>query len=214
MIRLPLAIGASTLLAACGQGGDEPVTPAPLDEAAITARSAPVAQEFQQQLKAQLVEALQNGGPMAAVSVCKEAAPAIAAAMSADSGAQVSRIATKHRNPAGAVPDAMRGEYDALAAQPVIDGAPAARIWRSGEGEGAQIHYLSAIPMQEQPCSVCHGTNIDPALKAHIDGLYPGDLATGFVPGEMRGALLISWPEEMSEKYKNMGQKLYLPEDQ
>lgn len=188
MMRYIPLLGAAALLAACGQSVE------PLDEAAVAARSAPVAQAFQQQLKAQLVAALQSGGPVAAVSVCKDAAPAIAASMSEESGAKVSRIAAKHRNPQGGVPDEMLAQYDALAKQPMVNGKPANRIWRSGEGDQAQVHFLSAIPMQAQPCSVCHGNNIAPALQTHIDALYPGDQATGFVPGDMRGALLISWP--------------------
>ena len=81
----------------------------------------------------------------------------------------------------------------AIAAAPVVDGKPGRQIVQTGSGGAAKVHFLSAIPMQDQPCSVCHGTNVAPDLEAHIDSLYPGDLATGFAPGELRGALLISW---------------------
>lgn len=196
MARTKILIAAASLplLASCGDGASEA---GPVDEAAVTARSAPVAQEFQQKLKAQLVAALTNGGPETAVSVCSQVAPAIAAAASEESGGEVSRIARKHRNPDAGVPEAMESQYDALAAQPLSDGKPAVQIWRSGEGDNARIHYLSAITMQDQPCSVCHGTAVDPALKQHIDSLYPGDLATGFKPGDLRGAMLISWSADM-----------------
>jgi hypothetical protein len=191
-----LAAAALLALAACA---DEPAPP--LDEAAVIAASAPIAQGFQAELKAQLQAAIKAGGPKGGVSVCQQAAPAIAAAQSEASGAQVSRIAARHRNPAGGVPDELAAAYAALEAAPLTkDGKPARQIVRTGEGSAqggaGQVHFLSAIPMQEQPCSVCHGTNIDPALKAHIDQLYPGDLATGFAPGELRGALLISWDAE------------------
>lgn len=192
MVKANILITAASLplLASCGDGSSEA---GPVDEAAVTARSAPVAQEFQQKLKAQLVAALTNGGPESAVSVCSQVAPAIAAAASEENGAEVSRIARKHRNSDAGVPATMQSQYDALAAQPLSDGKPAVQIWRSGEGENARIHYLSAITMQDQPCSVCHGTAVDPALKQHIDNLYPGDLAIGFKPGDLRGAMLISW---------------------
>ena len=55
-----------------------------------------------------------------------------------------------------------------------------------GSVDGAMV-YLQAIPMKEQPCSVCHGTNIDPAISDAIAAAYPDDLATGFEPGELRG---------------------------
>jgi mono/diheme cytochrome c family protein len=183
-----------TLVALAGLASCASEPPAPaLDEAAVVAASMPIAQGFQAELQAQLKAAIADGGPKGGVSVCQQAAPAIAAAQSDASGAVVSRIAAKHRNPAGGVPDDMRDAYAALAAAPMVDGKPNRQIVQTGSGAGAKVHVLSAIPMQEQPCSVCHGTSIDPDLKAHIDSLYPGDLATGFQPGELRGALLISW---------------------
>jgi hypothetical protein len=180
--------------AACAlNAGDENAMPA---DATVIARSLPIAQEFQAQLKEQLVAALGAGGPETAVRVCKEVAPAIAADQSEASGAQVSRIAERHRNPAGAVRAELRTAYDELAAMPSVDGKPASRVVHTGEGDDARVVYLSAIPMAEQPCSVCHGANIDPALKDVIDGAYPGDTAIGFEPGELRGAMVVSWPRE------------------
>jgi hypothetical protein len=175
--------------------------PAPtIDEAAVIAASVPIAQGFQAELQAQLQAAIADGGPKGGVSVCQQAAPAIAAAQSEVSGAYVSRIAAKHRNPAGGVPPELSDAYAALAAAPLVDGKPGRQIVQTGSGADAQVHFLSAIPMQEQPCLVCHGTNIDPGLKAHIDSLYPGDLATGFKPGDLRGALLISWDADQFAK--------------
>ncbi len=196
MIRnFPLAaIGLA--LAACSQG--DPVADVPvLDEAAVREASAPVAQAFTSALQAQLATALGEGGRMQAVEVCHAEAPRIAAEQSEASGAQVTRISDRNRNPAGAVSVDIAPHYAELLEAPLVDGAPANRIWLSGEGEEARVNFLSAIPMREQPCSVCHGTDIDPALQARIAELYPDDLATGFEPGELRGALLVSWPAEM-----------------
>ena len=185
--RASAALIGALALAACA-GTSEP---APLDEAAVAARSAPIAKGFASDLKVQLRSALEAGGPKNAVSVCQQVAPALAEAASEESGAEIRRIAALHRNPEGAVPPAMQAQYDALAAAPVAEGGPAKRIWRAEDG---RVHFLSAIPMAERPCSTCHGRNIDPELKAHIDSLYPADAATGFAPGDLRGALLISWP--------------------
>lgn len=187
--RAALAAAGLLALAACAAE-----VPAPeIDEATALAASLPVAQGFQAELQAQLKAAMAAGGPRDAVSVCQQAAPAIARARSEASGAAVSRIAARHRNPAGGVPEELRTAYAALEAAPLKDGKPHRQIVQTGTGEDARVHVLAAIPMQDQPCSVCHGTNIDAGLKAHIDQLYPGDLATGFTPGALRGALLISW---------------------
>jgi hypothetical protein len=184
-----LPVGAALALAACAETGEP--APAPLDEAAVAARSAPIAQGFAADLRTQLQGALAAGGPINAVSVCQQVAPALAEAASEESGARVTRIAARHRNPAGGVPPERRAQYDELAAAPMADGAPARRIWRADDG---RVHFLSAIPMAEEPCSTCHGKDIDEDLAAHIESLYPDDAATGFAPGDLRGALLISWP--------------------
>ncbi|AUX69048.1 hypothetical protein CHX26_05620 [Porphyrobacter sp. HT-58-2] len=187
------ALAAAGLLALAGCAAEsEPPAPQ-LDEAAVLAASLPVAQSFQAELQAQLKAAIAAGGPKDGVSVCQQAAPAIAMAQSEASGAQVSRIAARHRNPAGGVPEELAEAYAALEAAPLKDGKPNRQIVQTGSGAQAKVHVLSAIPMQEQPCAVCHGTAIDAGLKAHIDSLYPGDLATGFSPGELRGALVVSW---------------------
>ncbi|MEO1048499.1 MAG: DUF3365 domain-containing protein [Pseudomonadota bacterium] len=192
-------IGASALSAGlCLVGcGTEPAVDGDaraLDEAQVIARAQPIAAEFQATLQAQLKAALEAGGPQQAVAVCHEAAPAIAAMQSEQSGALVRRIADRNRNPDNAVPAELRAAYDTLAREPVIDAKPASTLAQIGEGSGARVHYLSAIPMREQPCSTCHGRAIAPELKTQINALYPADAATGFAPGDLRGALVITWP--------------------
>ncbi|KPL68556.1 hypothetical protein SZ64_10830 [Erythrobacter sp. SG61-1L] len=162
-------------------------------------RSAQVAQSFQGKLQAQLAAALQAGGPVQAIGVCKQAAPKIAAEESAASGAQVSRVAERNRNPAGGLSEELRPHYAKLAAAPMVDGKPAATLWRSGTGEGQRINVLRAIPMQDKPCSTCHGTNVSPDIAELLHALYPADRATGFAPGDMRGAMLVSWPASAFE---------------
>ena len=169
------------------------------DEAAAMERSIAVAQSFQDKLQAQLAAALQAGGPVQAIGVCKQAAPKIAAEESAASGAQVSRVAERNRNPAGGLTEEMRPYYAKLAEAPLVDGFPATAMWRSGVGKAERINVLRAIPMQDKPCSTCHGTNISPDLAELLHALYPADRATGFAPGEMRGAMLVSWPASVFE---------------
>ncbi len=53
---------------------------------------------------------------------------------------------------------------------------------------------MKAIPMAAEPCAACHGTDVKPDVKSEIDKLYPQDQATGFKPGELRGAFTISMP--------------------
>ncbi|AKH44058.1 cytochrome c553 [Altererythrobacter atlanticus] len=200
----PGLVAASAALAAGGCGGTETDTvsdsasgpTASFDEAAVLARSAEVAGQFQAELQAKLKEALAAGGPILALDVCHSAAPMIAAELSQESGADLSRVSARNRNPDGGLTEELLPHYALLQEMPLTDGKPSREIWRSGEGEAARINVLSAIPMQEQPCSVCHGTDVAPEVAAKINELYPGDKAIGFEPGELRGAMLISWPAD------------------
>lgn len=41
------------------------------------------------------------------------------------------------------------------------------------------------------PCLMCHGEHIEPAVHARIGGRYPGDEATGYKEGDLRGAFSV-----------------------
>ena len=175
-----------------GLAGCAAPAPQPVD---VSAKSAALADRFQADLQGQLQAAIKAGGPVGAIGVCQQAAPAIAASLSQESGAEVRRIALKERNP-GAAPDGeLRERLEQLAAAPLsADGKPAVMQWSSGSGSDARTHYMRAIPIKEQPCAACHGTAIAPDVQAKLAELYPADKATGFKPGDMRGAILVSWP--------------------
>jgi len=55
------------------------------------------------------------------------------------------------------------------------------------------FRYMKAIPTAEV-CTKCHGQNINPAVKAKLNELYPNDKATGFKAGDIRGAFTITQP--------------------
>jgi len=56
-----------------------------------------------------------------------------------------------------------------------------------------ELRYAKPILMQPQ-CTACHGSleQISPELTTKLDALYPNDLAVGFKPGELRGAVSVS----------------------
>lgn len=159
------------------------------------ARANALSQQLGGRLKAALEAAMQQGGPMAAVTVCRDQAGVIAGEVSRDSGWTVGRTALRVRNPANA-PDAWERqilEGFALAAE---DGANVAGLSfheTTGAGDQRRWRYMRAIPTGPV-CAVCHGSNVDPALKEAIRAAYPDDQATGFAPGSLRGAFTISRP--------------------
>jgi hypothetical protein len=147
------------------------------------------------ELKAELGAAIQRGGPVAAIDVCHTRAPAIAARLSAESGARVGRTALKLRNSANAPDDLQRAVLEQFAgdlASGKIEGPLEAAFEMKREG-GIERHYMRAIPT-EALCLTCHGETVAPELAAAIARDYPGDEATGFKQGELRGAFSVVWP--------------------
>ncbi len=159
------------------------------------------------ELKGELTRAIEQGGPVAAIPVCRERAPAIAARLSQDSGAKVSRTALRVRNPANAPDDLQRAVLEQFAGELVAAGTaggagtpvaasaagPLEAVFEIKRATGIERRYMRAIPT-DPLCLTCHGSNLSPELAAAIARDYPADAATGFAPGELRGAFSVIWP--------------------
>jgi len=160
------------------------------------ARGRALADRLMGELKDELQQSLHEGGPVAAIEVCRTRAPAIAAQLSKESGAQVGRTALRVRNPTNA-PDELERKVllqfqDELATQPQPPGVAEA-VFELRTPGGIEHRYMRAIVLQA-PCTLCHGKAIAPDVAAAIQRLYPDDAATGFEPGDLRGAVTIRWP--------------------
>jgi Protein of unknown function (DUF3365) len=156
-----------------------------------------VATAMPPKLLAVLTDAINQGGPEGAIAVCKDKAPQMAQAASAQSGWQIRRVSLRNRNPK-AVPDEWEkvalADFDRRAAageNPAtleraevvpVDGRPTYR-------------YLRALPTQEL-CVSCHGApeKLSPAVAAKLRELYPDDRAVGYSPGQIRGAVTLKKP--------------------
>ncbi|HQV42262.1 MAG: DUF3365 domain-containing protein [Moraxellaceae bacterium] len=187
-IRLSLA---ATLLLLANLAVAADVTP-PTDDAA---RANALSQQLGERLKVALQAAIKQGGPMAAITVCRDEAGPIAADVSRESGWTVGRTALRVRNPANA-PDAWERQILEGFAMAAEDGANVAGLSfqeTTGSGEAQRWRYMKAIPTGPM-CTACHGSNIDPALEEAIRASYPEDQATGFAPGSLRGAFTMSHP--------------------
>ncbi len=143
-------------------------------------------------LKGQLQSAMKAGGPVKAIEVCSKQAPQIAKEVSQKTGLQIARTSLKTRNP-GNVPDqwekAVLEEFEARK----VKGEHPEQMEKAEilEQNGKQVfRYMKAIPTGEL-CLKCHGSNIEPAVTAKLDKLYPDDKARGFKKGDIRGAFTI-----------------------
>ena len=68
-------------------------------------------------------------------------------------------------------------------------GTPATELGVHGE-EGESFLWMKPI-VTEPVCLVCHGKAVPEAVAAAIAERYPGDGATGFEAGELRGAFTV-----------------------
>lgn len=149
-----------------------------------------LAEQFGSELKTTLLTALQAGGPVAAMSVCAEAAPNIAARVSRQSGAKIGRTSERYRSPVNAPEPWQRKVLAELFAPAVLQ---TDRRVEYISHAGADVRYMQAIRLGPV-CAVCHGTDLSEPVTAFLDAHYPHDLARGFRPGELRGAFIVVWP--------------------
>jgi hypothetical protein len=168
------------------------------DDLTIAARA--TASDLIQRLGAVLKKEMAAGGPDNAIAVCRDVAPGLAGELSRKTGARVSRVSLRTRNPLLGQPDAWEqkvlAEFDQQAAQ----GARPETLERSEvvtEPQGRFFRYMKAIPVQPL-CLTCHGAtdSIPDSVKARLAADYPRDRATGYAIGQIRGAVTIKQPME------------------
>lgn len=168
-------------------------------ETATVDNTRSIATQLLNTLGQKLKTALSTDGPLAAVSVCKEAAPAIANSLSAEHGVQITRVGTKVRNQKMGIPNVWQKEALTQFEERLALGEKPSDLeyWKVVESAAGkrELHYAKAIVMQPQ-CLSCHGQtqDIPAALAEKIRQEYPNDQATGYSAGKLRGAVVITKP--------------------
>lgn len=164
------------------------------DDNTLLAEARGAVAAFGAELKAKFMEAMQNGGPVNAISVCTEVAPAIASKISRETGWMVRRVTLRERNPL-AIPDGW--ELDALNdfERAFAKGAPVSTLesyQKRNEEDRQYFRYISAIEAAGV-CMACHGNweTLDPAIQTILQENYPHDRATGYSAGDIRGAFSV-----------------------
>ena len=135
-------------------------------------------------LSGRLKEVMASQGPVAAIAVCQQEAPAIAKAVSEEHGLQIGRTGVRLRNIGNVAPTWAEGMVRDKSDTPMF-------VTLDNEHAAA----LLPIKLQAQ-CLVCHGPKeqIAPVIQEQLTKLYPNDQATGFQEGELRGWFWIDLP--------------------
>ena len=174
-------------------------TPPSNIDASLVQSTRSIAGDLLGQLGQKLKAAMSTDGPVAAVSVCKESAPAIARQLSIANDAKVTRVGTRVRNQNMGTPNAWQKEALTQFEARLSQGEKAAEIeyWQvadNGHGK-SELRFAKAIAVQPQ-CLSCHGSAQDIAapLSEKLRIEYPNDQATGYSAGQLRGAVVVTRP--------------------
>lgn len=145
-------------------------------------------------LKSELVQELMAGmeqGPVNAISVCKEQAPAVAEALSKD-GVLIGRTSHRLRNPANTAPDWVAPVLKSYLDDDTNRAPTFVELPDDREG---YVEVLVTQPL----CLACHGESLDPDVAEQIQASYPEDEATGFEVGELRGVVWAEYPVDAAD---------------
>ena len=151
-----------------------------------------VASSMQTALKGELLQAITRGGPLAAIEVCQTRAPVIAEHVGNEAGVRVWRTALKLRNPANSPDEGARAVLEDFSRR-LAAGEGAEKLEHFERAADGSARYMKAIVTQP-PCETCHGPAIAEPVRKALAERYPADQATGFVAGELRGAVVVDWP--------------------
>ena len=192
-LRRSRGSGALLCLVAALSGG---AGASPEDTKRFVEESRKASTQVLQQIRGELIKEMENSGPLRAIIVCKYTAPEITSGVSRKTGWRVSRVSLKARNPALGAPDAWEQKTLMEFDQRLNRGEKADTIEHHEyvtEPTGRFFRYMRAIPTHQE-CLACHGTSLTEAVKAQLAHEYPGDKATGYSTGQLRGALTVKRP--------------------
>lgn len=148
-----------------------------------------IATEAQALLLQNLTASIQKGGADHAVEFCNLNAMLLTDSISTHRKVSVQRLSDKNRNPEnGLITQADKQAWDK------IKSGKKAFVEQSEYGE---LYYYKPIMVAMPTCLKCHGgrTDIAESTRELISRKYPGDKATGYAMGDLRGMWKIKLTE-------------------
>ncbi len=163
----------------------------------LLTRGQEAAQTLVANLGTQLKAAMEAGGPMAAVGVCKNIAmPLTDATSESFEGLSIRRTSLKVRNPQNA-PDALdRQVLERLQAQAAAGKLSPDGFMETPASGGAPRFYKPLIV--QELCLNCHGSHetMKPELVTLLEKEYAEDQAHGYQAGDFRGVIRVEFEAE------------------
>lgn len=159
------------------------------------ARAEAAVADLAQSLRGALVAAMERSGPVGAVGFCHDEAPRITAAAGERHGVRIGRTGVRLRNPGNRPEPWLAEVVVGFEREAAAGAAPLSLVAVAAEGlpPGIALRYARGIGT-EAVCLVCHGPSVAEPVRAAIRQRYPDDAATGFGPGDLRGAFWVEVP--------------------
>ena len=163
----------------------------------LLSQSRATSQGMLKELGQKLQSAMADGGAVNAIGVCNTQAPEIAGRVSAQNQVKLSRVGTRARNPVMGVPNDWQARALAQFDAGLARGDKPAEMEFSEtitKSDGSkEFHFAKPIVLQPM-CVACHGgpEQISPEVKSKLSELYPNDKAVNYLPGQLRGAVVLS----------------------
>ena len=160
------------------------------EEALMDARK--VSNQLAEKVRGLLLQEIGKGGFSSAVRVCSELAQEMTLQFNAEAGHHIRRISLKYRNPKN-VPDAYEQrrleEFNILNQKKELSNEYSEVVEEQGKKYLRYLKPLIVAPL----CITCHGSkeNIPQEVKNILAERYPDDRATGFLVGDVRGAITV-----------------------
>jgi hypothetical protein len=180
------------LLVVTACGGDRQTVVPPAADSSTVAAARTAANALGADLMGMLTRELARGGPPAAIAVCADSAQE-RTLQHQKAGIRVRRVGTRVRNPDNA-PDSLEQAVLAAFGEAIQAGRSTVdtHIVVPAAGGGFELRYLRPVRILE-PCLACHGpaSEIAPEVREVLSTRYPGDQATGYAMGELRGAVSV-----------------------
>ncbi len=189
MIFIMIGVSAASGLATMSKA-EQPAQDPQIEQALMEARQ--ISSELADKVRGLLLKEIEKGRLAGAVRVCSEMAQGITREFNTRSGHTVRRVSLRYRNPWN-LPDEYERrkleELDLLNKKKEMKNEYVEVIDEGGQKYLRYMRPLVALPL----CINCHGPkeNISAEVKTILSEKYPEDRASGFLVGDLRGAVSV-----------------------
>jgi hypothetical protein len=189
MVFIMIGVSAASGLATLSKA-EQRIQDPQIEGALIEARQ--VSSELTEKVRGFLLQEIEKGGWVSAVKVCSDRAQQMTQEFNARTGHTIRRVSLKVRNLQN-TPDKYERrkleEFDLLNQRKSLKNEYFEVVDEKGQKYLRYMKPLIALPL----CLNCHGPkeNISADVKAILAEKYPDDRATGFLVGDLRGAISV-----------------------